>query len=578
MLQKIQVALALRVSLDPCLPAKGRQPTSSAWQRDTLRASSVTSWLRVNPFLRPPLYLQGPGRMLLHDLVTTSATVAEASSRLAKTALLADLLRRLAPHEIDMAIGFLSGEPRQGRIGIGGATIWNAKDVPAAETSTLGLHDVDEAFTELAAVKGPGSAAARQQRLRDLLRRATSAEQDFIARLLFGELRQGALEGMLLEAVARASGVSAASVRRAVMMAGALAPVARAALVEGEAGLDAFGVQLFQPVQPMLAQPADDVTDALVQLQDEVSIEWKLDGARIQVHKSGNEVRVFSRTLRDVTSAVPEVVEALRALDVNDLIVDGEVIALRPDGSPHPFQITMQRFGRKLDVERLRAEIPLTPFLFDCLYASGESLIDLGQDTRVTRLETVARPLLVPRLVRPSSESAARFLDETLRRGHEGLMVKALDAPYAAGRRGQQWLKVKIARTLDLVILAAEWGHGRRTGWLSNLHLGARDPAHGGFVMLGKTFKGLTDEMLAWQTEALRKLEISHDRQTVYVKPELVVEIAFNDVQGSSQYPGGLALRFARVKGHRPDKSAADADTIDTVRDLYLRSISSEPR
>jgi DNA ligase-1 len=512
--------------------------------------------------------------MILRDLVATSAAVGEASGRLTKIGLLADLLRRLAPEEIDIAIGFLSGEPRQGRIGIGGATIWTAKDVPAADTATLTLHDVDEAFTQIAAIKGVGSAAARQQRLHDLLRRATRPEQDFIARLLFGELRQGALEGILLEAVVKASGVGSGSLRRAVMMAGALAPVARAALAAGESGLAGFGVQLFQPVQPMLAQPAEDVDEALVQLHNDVSLEWKLDGARIQAHKSGTEVRVFSRNLRDVTSAVPEVVEAMRALDdVHDLIVDGEVIALRPDSSPHPFQVTMQRFGRKLDIDRLRAEIPLTPFLFDVLYADGESLLDVAQEARVARLETMARSLVVPRLVRPTPESAARFLDETLRRGHEGLMVKSLAAPYAAGRRGQQWLKVKIARTLDLVILAAEWGHGRRTGWLSNLHLGARDPAHGGFVMLGKTFKGLTDEMLAWQTEKLRALEISHDRHTVYVKPELVVEIAFNDVQQSSQYPGGFALRFARVKGYRQDKAAADADTIDTIRDIYLRSL-----
>jgi DNA ligase-1 len=358
-----------------------------------------------------------------------------------------------------------------------------------------------------------------------------------------------------------------------VMMAGALAPVARAAIVDGEAGLARFGVQLFQPVQPMLAQPAEDMNGALAQLQNDVSLEWKLDGARIQAHRRGDEVRVFSRNLRDVTSAVPEVVDAMRALAVPELIVDGEVIALRADGSPHPFQVTMQRFGRKLDVDRLRSEIPLTPFLFDCLYADGESLIDTTQDARVARLETIAPSIVVPRLVRPTSESAERFLDETLRRGHEGLMVKSLAAPYAAGRRGQQWLKVKIARTLDLVILAAEWGHGRRTGWLSNLHLGARDPVHGGFVMLGKTFKGLTDEMLAWQTEKLRTLEISHDRHTVYVKPELVVEIAFNEVQESPHYPGGLALRFARVKGYRQDKSASDADTIDAVRDIYLRSL-----
>jgi DNA ligase-1 len=515
--------------------------------------------------------------MLLRDLVATSASVADATGRLAKIGLLATLLSRLAPEEIEIAIGFLSGEPRQGRMGVGGATIWNMKDAAASDTPTLTLTGVDEVFTQLAGVKGAGSAAARQQRLRELMNLATRAEQDFITRLLFGELRQGALEGILVEAVAKASGVGAAPIRRAVMMAGALAPVARAALVNGEPSLARFGVQLFQPVQPMLAQPAEDVDEALVQLHHDVSLEWKLDGARIQAHKRGNDVRVFSRNLRDVTAAVPEVVEAMRSLAVHDLIVDGEVIALRTDGSPHPFQVTMQRFGRKLDVERLRAQIPLTPFLFDCLYADGESLIDSTQDARAARLETVAPSIVVPRLVRPTPEAAARFLDETLRRGHEGLMVKSLAAPYAAGRRGQQWLKVKIARTLDLVILAAEWGHGRRTGWLSNLHLGARDPVHGGFVMLGKTFKGLTDEMLAWQTDKLRALEISHDRHTVYVKPELVVEIAFNEVQESPHYPGGLALRFARVKGYRQDKSANDADTIDAVRDIYLRSLG-EPR
>jgi DNA ligase 1 len=513
----------------------------------------------------------------LHDLVITSTAVGEASSRLAKIGLLADLLRRIAPEHIEIAIGFLSGEPRQGRIGIGGATIWNARDVAPADAPALTLHDVDVTFSQIASIKGAGSTAARQERLRDLLRRATRTEQDFIVRLLFGELRQGALEGVLVEAVARASAVSAASLRRSMMMAGALAPVARAALANGDTGLSGFGVQLFQPVQPMLAQPADDVREALVQLHDEVSLEWKLDGARIQAHKSGDDVRVFSRNLRDVTAAVPEVVEAMRTLAVRELIVDGEVIALRADSSPHPFQITMQRFGRKLDIDRLRAEIPLTPFLFDCLHVDGESLIDASQDARVARLETLAPSIVVPRLLRPTAESAAEFLDETLRRGHEGVMVKSLAAPYAAGRRGQQWLKVKIARTLDLVILAAEWGHGRRMGRLSNLHLGARDPVHGGFVMLGKTFKGLTDEMLAWQTERLRALEISHDRHTVYVKPELVVEIAFNDVQESPHYPGGLALRFARVKGYRQDKSATEADTIDTVREIYLRSLG-EPR
>ena len=512
--------------------------------------------------------------MLLHDVAQTSTAVAAARSRLAKIGLLADLLRHLAPDEIEIAIGMLSGEPRQGRIGIGYATLWAAKDSPASDAPSLQLTAVDEAFAQIASIKGTGASAARNERLKDLLRRATRAEQDFIVRLLTGELRQGALEAVLVDAVARASALSAASIRRAVMMAGSLAPVAKAALLTGESGLAAFGIQLFQPVQPMLAQPAGDVEDAIVQLGHEVSLEWKLDGARIQVHKNGDDIRVFTRNLRDVTPAVPEVVTAVRSLAVREAILDGEVIALRPDGAPHPFQVTMQRFGRKLEVERMRTEIPLTPFFFDYLYADGESLVDTSHEARVARLNIVAPGFAVPILLRPTRERAQQFLDETLRHGHEGVMVKALAAGYAAGRRGQQWLKVKIARTLDLVVLAAEWGHGRRTGWLSNLHLGARDPEHGGFVMLGKTFKGLTDETLAWQTDKLRALEISHDRHTVFVRPELVVEIAFNEVQGSPQYPGGLALRFARVKGYRQDKSAADADTIDAVRDIYLRSIA----
>ena len=516
--------------------------------------------------------------MLLQDLVRTSTAVASAGGRLAKTALLADLLRHLDPDEVEIAIGMLSGEPRQGRIGIGAAALWAAKDVAGADTPGLHLADVDDAFAQIASIKGQGASAARLERLRHLFQRATRAEQDFIVRLLLGELRQGALEAVLMDAVASATGVTASIVRRAAMMAGGLAPAARAALRDGEAGLSAFSIQVLKPVQPMLAQPAIDVDAALEDLRNDASVEWKLDGARIQVHKSGEEVRAFSRNLRDVTAAVPEVVAAMHGLPVRDTIIDGEVIALRPDGTPHPFQVTMQRFGRKLDVARMRADVPLTPFFFDCLYCEGESLLDSSQESRIARLSVVAPSLVVPMLVRPARERARQFLDETLRRGHEGVMVKALGAGYAAGRRGQQWLKVKIARTLDLVVLAAEWGHGRRTGWLSNLHLGARDPGHGGFVMLGKTFKGLTDEMLAWQTDRLRALEIGRDRHTVFVRPELVVEIAFNEVQGSPQYPGGIALRFARVKGYRQDKSATDADTIETVREIYLRSVAHGDR
>jgi len=507
--------------------------------------------------------------MLLADLVTTCAAVAGATSRLAKIELLAALVRRLAPEEVDIAIAFLSGEPRQGRIGVGPAAIWEARPPAAADVAMLRLVDADEVFNRVAAMSGPGSGNERVRLLRDLLHRATREEQDFLVRLLFGELRQGALEAVLLEGVARAAGVPAAALRRAVMIAGELAPVARAALVEGEAGLSRFMVQIFQPVQPMLAQAAADLDQALGELHGEVALEWKLDGARIQVHKAGDEIRVFSRNLREVTAAVPEVVEAVRTLAADAAIVDGEVIALQPDGTPHAFQTTMQRFGRKLDVDRLRAGLPLVPFFFDCLYIDGQSLIDEPQSRRFATLTSVAPSLVVPGRVRPTRSEAAQFLEETLRRGHEGVMVKALDAGYAAGRRGQNWLKVKVARTLDLVVLAAEWGHGRRKGWLSNLHLGARDPAHGAFVMLGKTFKGLTDRMLAWQTEKLLALEISRNDYTVFVRPELVVEIAFNDLQESPHYPGGLALRFARVKAYRPDKSAAEADTIDTLRDIY---------
>ena len=516
--------------------------------------------------------------MLLHELVSASAAVAEASSRLVKIGRLAALLQGVMPAEVEIAIAFLSGEPRQGRIGIGGAAIRDAKPLTAAASPMLELLEVDEAFERMAATAGHGSSAERVRLLRELLARATADEQDFLIRLLFGELRQGALEGVLLEAVARAGKASPAAVRRAVMMAGELAPVARVLLVEGERGLSRFLVQIFRPVRPMLAQPASGIDEALADLEgDQVALEWKLDGARIQVHKSGDEIKVFSRNLREVTSAVPEVVEAARSLPANELILDGEVIALRPDGTPHTFQQTMQRFGRKLDVDRLRAELPLTPFFFDCLYIDGASTLDQPQIERFSTLSAIAPFATVPSRLRPTREEAAQFVDETLRRGHEGVMVKVLASGYAAGRRGRNWLKIKVARTLDLVVLAAEWGHGRRRGWLSNLHLGARDPVSGGFVMLGKTFKGMTDEMLTWQTEKLLQLEIARDDYTVYVRPEVVVEIAFNDLQESPHYPGGLALRFARVKAYRPDKPAAEADTIETVREIYRKSTGREP-
>jgi ATP-dependent DNA ligase I len=506
----------------------------------------------------------------LTELVDTSAGVAQVSGRLEKIRRLADLLTRLAVAEIEPAVAFLSGTTRQGRIGIGYAAIRAASDVAPAGTPALEISEVDAAFDALVGVSGKGSGAERTRLLRSLFGRSTAAEQGFLRRLLFGELRQGALEGVLIEAIARAGRVGAARVRRAAMMAGDLGPVARAALTEGNSALDAFAVQLMRPVRPMLAESGDSVGEAIDQLGD-AAIEYKVDGARVQVHKSGDEVRIFSRTLNDVTASAPEIVSLVRAAPARDLILDGEAIALRPDGSPHPFQITMRRFGRTRDVDKGRAELPLTPFFFDCLYADGLVLLDEPLERRVRALDDIAGPLVIPRIVRPSAAAAESFAHEALARGHEGVMAKALSAPYAAGRRGASWLKVKTARTLDLVVLAAEWGHGRRHGWLSNLHLGARDPETNGFVMLGKTFKGMTDEMLTWQTNKLLSLEIGRDDYTVHVRPELVVEIAFNDIQTSPVYPGGLALRFARVKRYRTDKSVADADTIQTVRALANR-------
>ncbi len=509
--------------------------------------------------------------MRLSEIVLTSARVAEASGRLVKIGHLAECLRRAGPEAARVAVGLLSGVPRQGRIGIGYAGLREARVEPAAADAGLTLAEVDAAFERLLAVKGKGAAAERLHVLKNMFGRATEAEQDFLMRLLVGELRQGALEGVMVEGVAKAAGLPASDVRRAVMLAGDLGVVAEAALGEGAAGLARFGVQLFRPVQPMLAQPAEDAGEALARL-GEAAFEWKLDGARIQVHKGGDEVRVFTRKLNEVTRAVPEIVEVVRALPVSELILDGEAIALRADGRPQPFQVTMRRFGRKLDVEAMRAALPLRCFFFDALALDGETLIDRPGRERVEALDAaLPGELRIPRIVTGRVDVAEDFVKGAIEQGHEGAMAKALGAPYEAGRRGAGWLKVKLAHTLDLVILAAEWGHGRRRGLLSNLHLGAYDPAASGFVMLGKTFKGLTDQMLAWQTERLLGLEIGRDDHTVYVRPELVVEIAYNDLQASPHYPGGLALRFARVKAYREDKRAEEADTIETVRARFAR-------
>jgi len=508
--------------------------------------------------------------MLFAEIAQASADVAATSSRLAKVARLTECLRHAEPGEVGIAVAYLSGELPQGTIGVGWASL---RELPAPATAPqLELLEVDAALSRIQGIAGVGSQAARRVELSSLFARATEREHRFLAALLRGELRQGALEGVMVDAVAKAAGVPIGEVRRAAMLAGDLPDVAAVAFADGPDGLARFGLRPLRALKPMLAQTADDVGSALVRVGPAV-VEWKLDGARIQVHRLAGEVRVFTRNLADITDRVPEIVETVRKLPVAAIVLDGEAIALRHDGRPRPFQETMSRFGTQVAVDELRRTVPLSAFFFDCLHVDGEDLVDRPARERLAALDDrLPASLVVPRVETDDAGVAQTFLDDTLARGHEGVMVKALDAPYEAGRRGAGWLKVKPAHSLDLVVLAAEWGHGRRHGRLSNLHLGARDPASGGYVMLGKTFKGMTDEVLAWQTERLQEIETHRDAHTVYVRPELVVEVAFDGVQTSTRYPGGMALRFARLKGYRQDKRADEADSIDVVRAIHVRA------
>jgi len=572
--------------------------------------------------------------VLLRELVQTSEAVAATSGRTAKITEIAGLLRRASAAEVPVVVAFLSGELRQRQIGVGYASLgellrlepsgqpltgpWTRVapgQAPAARVPAVGdplaeavaaegpvtVAETDAVFEAVGQIAGAGAQAERRRLLAGLFGRASQAEREFLVRLLAGELHQGALEGVMTEAVARAAGVPAAEVRRAHLLAGSLPLVAQTALTAARppapaaagppatepepdteaalAALRAVGLQVGRPLRPMLASSAPTVADAFARLSPGV-VEWKIDGIRIQVHRSGPDVAVFTRTLEDITIRVPEITEAVLALDVRTAVFDGEAVALAPDGRPRPFQVTASRTGSHMDVARQRTDTPLTPFFFDVLHLDGTDLIDEPAHVRQARLAAVMpADLLVPRLVTEDVDDAGAFFADAVRRGHEGVVVKSPDAGYAAGRRGSEWIKVKPRHTLDLVVLAAEWGHGRRRGWLSNLHLGARDPATGGLVMLGKTFKGLTDEMLTWQTKRLLELADppgagpSGDLKNAYgvlrVRPELVVEIAFDGVQGSPRYPGGVALRFARVLRHRPDKPAAEADTIESVLALW---------
>jgi DNA ligase-1 len=511
----------------------------------------------------------------LIDVAAASAEVGATSARLAKIARIADLLRQAGAEGdaklVAVVVSWLSGELPQRQIGVGWAAL-RSLPAPSAESS-LTVLQVDGAFSEIGRVAGKGSQARRAELVNGLFAAATESEQTFLRRLLSGELRQGALVGVMADAVAKAAEIAAPVVRRAAMLGGDLPAVAAAALTGDETALEHFTLKVGQPVGPMLAQTATGVREALERLGGTAVFEAKLDGARVQIHRAGDAVSIYTRSLDDVTERLPEVVEATLALPVTDLIADAEAIALRPDGRPHRFQVTASRFGRSVDIAAARASQPLSVFVFDLLHLDGEDLLDRPASERVAALDAIVpKAHRVDRLITDDAEAAQRFLDITLDAGHEGVMAKSLAAPYEAGRRGAGWLKVKPVHTLDLVVLGVEWGSGRRTGKLSNIHLGARDPATGGFVMLGKTFKGMTDAMLEWQTTRFMQLaDGPTDGYAVKLRPEQVVEIAFDGVQGSTRYPGGMALRFARVLRYRDDKSPAEADTIDTVRAIYER-------
>jgi DNA ligase-1 len=496
---------------------------------------------------------------LLADVVATSTDVAGTSSRSRKVTILAELLQRLEQSEAPVVVGFLSGLPRQGRVGVGYSTVYGIEPAPAGEASVT-VSDLDRAIGEIAEATGSGSAARRKQILGDLLGRATEQEADFVRRLFTGELRQGALAGLMVDAVAKAAGVSAEVSRRALMLSGDLARTAEIAITGGEEGLRAVGFEIFRPILPMLASTATSVPDAFAGF-DRASVEWKLDGIRIQIHRRGEEVRIYTRNLNEITHALPGIVEAVRGLPVSRAVLDGEALWMGERG-PAAFQDTVSRIDSEAPPEGI------VTFLFDLLHVDGDDLLDTPLEDRAVRLEAIAPELKIPGVLTSDPKEGQRVLDEALRARHEGVVVKDAASLYGAGRRGKAWRKVKPVRTYDLVVLGAEWGHGRRQGWLSNLHLGARDPSTGEFVMVGKCFKGLTDELLQWQTKELLHRETGRRGIAVLVRPELVVEIALDGVQSSTRYPGGVALRFARVKRYRPDKKPEETDTIEELRAL----------
>lgn len=511
--------------------------------------------------------------MLLEELVAVSNQLAAHRSRLKKVELLSDCLGRLSEQELPVAVKFLCGKLTQGKIGVGPAAVQKAIDSlemvgEVEQVKSLTLLDVNHAFEEISDVAGKGATKRRAEQLLNLFQQCSADGVRFLARLLFGEMRHGAVEGAMSEAIGKMNHLDLRLVRKAAMLSGDLARVAVVARTEGQSGIDSFAIELFRPLQPMLAEPSEDMKTAMHHLGESI-LEYKLDGVRIQAHKDGDEVKVFTRHLKEVTASVPEVVDLVRRSSASRLILDGEVLALRENGRPFPFQTTMRRFGRRNGTD-LRDSLPLTAKFFDCLLFDHQDMLD---DTTTERHEALSSAVrkenLIERITTNDIETASQFLRAAMKAGHEGVMAKSIDATYAAGGRGKSWLKIKPSHTLDLVILAAEWGSGRRKGWLSNLHLGARVGSGGEFAMIGKTFKGLTDKLLQWQTEQLLQLETHREDYVVYVKPQLVAEIAFNEVQQSPHYDSGFALRFARVKRYRADKTVSEADTIGTVEQLF---------
>lgn len=494
---------------------------------------------------------------LLADVVAASRDVTDTRSRSQKVAILAELLGRLDANEVALAVGFLAGVPRQGRVGIGHSTIYDIERAPAQEAS-LTVDELDRTIAQVQEMTGSGSAAKRKQILGDLLGRATAHEADFVKRLFTGGLRQGALGGLMVDAIAKAAGISGEIVRRALMLSGDLTRTAQTAITEGEDALREVGFEIFRPILPMLASSGANVLDAVASF-DRSSVEWKLDGIRIQIHRRDEDIRLYTRNLNDITPVLPGIVAAVRALPVTQAVFDGEALWMDEHG-PAAFQDTVSQ------IDGAAPPDGIVTFLFDVLHVEGEDLLDTPLEQRAARLAAIAPHLKVPSVVTSDPQTAERVLGEALRAGHEGIVVKDAASLYWAGRRGKAWRKVKPVRSYDLVVLGAEWGHGRRRGWLSNLHLGARDPRTEEFVMVGKCFKGLTDELLEWQTRELLARETGRRGIAVLVRPELVVEIALDGVQSSTRYPGGVALRFARVKRYRPDKSAAEANAIDDLR------------